>query len=98
MDNRPPSKKLSLEDRVFTVTVKHADGHETVYDATAGLFSQALEGNMSLKGSDGSQLKIAWEHPQVDTDAHHVKLSKPFSERNARNDIRGIDPYIVDDI
>jgi len=93
-DNKPPSKKLSLKDRVFSVKVKHVDGQEITYDASSGVFSQAVSGNITLQGSDGSQLEIVWEHPKSDNTTPR-KTSKPFAERNARNDIREIDPYLV---
>jgi hypothetical protein len=92
---RAPSKKLSLKKRKFSIKLAIPNEDEIIefpLDDGQQVFSQSLSGDLKFTASNGMQLMINWYHPEQDENPPN---SLPFAERNERNDISRIDPYVV---
>lgn len=96
---KPLSKKLGLTKRRFSVTLTQADGSTlSFHDKDAEgqhvdrLFTQEISGERTLYAASGETLKISWDHPDQPA---NPPTSKPFADRNARNDIGAIRDHFI---
>ena len=92
---KPPSKKLSLKERRFSVTLSIPGTNQPVlFPVRDGqqVFSQALRGELQLDASNGMELSIRWTHPDLDALPSLSTLERHGQERN---DIRRIDMSLI---